>query len=234
MQTPRAPASGAGGSDSDQAGCQRPRHWQSPARTKRARGRWPRTARRAAAWAAAWPAAFMRVRDGFTARQAQKHHAADFHETRQRQRTRKAQQHSRRGRRPGRQMMRRNGRGVGMRRDGIEQPQKHQPLAHKTIQGRQSGNGHGAQREQPGGPRHGAPEPAQPTHFARARGVQHRTGAQKQQRLEQTVIPDMQQSSRQRQPAPGGVAMRGGNHGKPQANENDADVFHAVIGQQAL
>ena len=51
-------------------------------------------------------------------------------------------------------------------------------------------------------------KPAQPAHFARAGGVQHRTRAEKQQRLEQTVVPDMQQPARQRQPPPGGIALR--------------------------
>ena len=44
----------------------------------------------------------------------------------------------------------------------------------------------------------------------------------------------MQQGTGEREPAPGGVTLRRGHHRKTEANENDANVFNAVVGQQTF
>ena len=119
-----------------------------------------------------------------------------------------------------------------MRRHRVEQAEIDQPFADKTVERRQTGNGHRAEREQARRPRHRAPESAEPAHFARAGGVQHRTGAEEQKRFEQPVIPHMQQRAGQREPAPRGIAVRRGDHREAEADEDDADVFDAVIREQ--
>ena len=64
--------------------------------------------------------------------------------------------------------------------------------------------------------------------------MQHRAGAEKQQRLEQAVIPDVQQSARERQPPPGRIPLLHRHEREAKPDENDPDVLDAVIGEQAL
>jgi hypothetical protein len=111
---------------------------------------------------------------------------------------------------------------------------KDQPLADETVQGRQAADGHGAEGEKSCRPGHGPPQAAQAAHLPGARGVQHGARAQKEQGLEEPVIPDMEQPAGQGQDSPLRAPLVHGDHGEAQADEDDADVLHAVVGQQTL
>ena len=64
--------------------------------------------------------------------------------------------------------------------------------------------------------------------------MEHRARAKKEQRLEEPVVPDVQETTGEGEPAPGGVAIFHRHECEPEAKENDADVFDAVVGEQAL
>ena len=52
---------------------------------------------------------------------------------------------------------------------------------------------HRAEREERRRPWHLRPQPAEPAHVARTRGMEHRAGAEEQQRFEEPVVPHVQQ-----------------------------------------
>ena len=171
------------------------------------------------------PAAFVRVRRRLRARCAEENHRARLRETRQRQgpghRQHDRGRHGGPRRRP-------------LARHCVEESEIHQPFADKPVERRQTRDGDRAEREQPRRPRHRAPQSAEPAHLPRARGVQHRTGAEEQQRLERAVIPHVQQRPGQRQSAPRRVAVRDREQRAADADQDDADVLHRTIRQQAL
>ncbi len=117
---------------------------------------------------------------------------------------------------------------------GIEQPQVHQPLADETVERRKPADRHRAQGEQARRPRHPAPQAAQAAHFARAGRVKHGTGPEEQQRLEQPVIPHVQESARERKRAPGRMSMFHRDEREAETDQDDADVLDAVIREQSL
>jgi len=161
---------------------------------------------------------------GLGARLAQKRRAVDLHEAGHGQRADHGQdRHAEHGR---------GGRaGCG---HGAQQAQVHEQFAHEAVEGRQAADGHRAREEGQGGPGHGLGQPAQLVQLARVRAVVHRPGAEEQQRLEQAVVPDVQQAAGHAQGDPLRMAGSAAEGGQAQAHEDDADVLHAVIGQKAL
>ena len=80
----------------------------------------------------------------------------------------------------------------------------------------------------------------QPAHFVqvlRAGGVEHRTGVEEQQRLEQAVVEDVKQRAEQAIAASAASARsrrRQQRHARPDAQQDVADLADAVEGQQTL
>ena len=64
--------------------------------------------------------------------------------------------------------------------------------------------------------------------------MQYRTGGEEQEGLEQAVIPHMEKSACQREPTPRRVSLAHCHQRETQPNENDADIFNAVIREQTF
>ena len=158
-------------------------------------------------------------------RRAEKNDAADFDEARQGQGAGHGQEHGRPHCDPGRRRVRQR---------GVEETQVDQPFADEAVERRQARDGHRAQREETRRPGHGAPEPPESTHLARPRRVQHGTGAEEEQPLEERVVPHVEQRPRERQSAPGRAAVLDRHQREAETDQDDADVLDAVIGEQPL
>jgi hypothetical protein len=117
---------------------------------------------------------------------------------------------------------------------GVEEAEVDEPLADETVERRQAGNRDRTEGEEPGRPRHRSPESAELTHLAGAGGVQDGAGAEEEQGLEEAVIPDVQERAGEGELPPGGVGVFGGDEGAAETDENDADVFDAVVGEEAF
>ena len=83
-----------------------------------------------------------------------------------------------------------------------KESQVEKELTDKSIERRQSTNGHGADEKQPGRPRHPLGESTQVVDLTGMRGMDDRTCAKKQQRLEQGMIPNVEQRAAQPQHDP--------------------------------
>jgi hypothetical protein len=64
--------------------------------------------------------------------------------------------------------------------------------------------------------------------------MQNRTGAEEEEGLEETMVPDVEKAAGESEGAPGGVALFDCDHGETEADKNDADIFHTVIGEEAF
>ena len=64
--------------------------------------------------------------------------------------------------------------------------------------------------------------------------MQHRTRAQKEQSLEKRMIQHMQQSAAESQNRQNRLIQSQSQHAQSQPQGDDADILHAVIGQQPL
>jgi hypothetical protein len=80
-------------------------------------------------------------------------------------------------------------------RDGAEESQLDEELAHKPVERRQAADRHGPHEEAEGGGGHPPCEPTQMIDLAGVGGVDYGTGAQEQQSLEQGVVPDVKEGS---------------------------------------
>ena len=159
------------------------------------------------------------------ARLPKEDHSAHLDEAGEREGPRHAEQHQGGNR----------GQGNASRRvHGVKEPQEHEPFADESVEWRKTANGGCPEREEPGCPRHRAPEPAKAAHLPGARGVQHRTGAEEKKGLEQPVIPYVQEPAGQGEEPPRGIAVLRGDERKAEADEDDADVLHAVVGEEPL
>ena len=113
----------------------------------------------------------------------------------------------------------------------LEKPAINQPFAGEAIQRRQGADGDGAEDEQRRRPRHAFRQPAHVFDVARVRGVDDGPGIEEEQRLEKTVVPDMQQRAAQPQDDPARLVVRSAEQGQAYAHHDDPDVFDAAIGQ---
>ena len=116
----------------------------------------------------------------------------------------------------------------------LEKPGIDQPFAGEAIQRRQGADGDGAEDEQRRRPRHAFRQPAHVFDVARVRGVDDGPGIEEEQRLEEAVVPDMQQRAAQPQDDPGRLVVRSAEQGQAYAHHDDPDVFDAAIGQDPL
>ena len=105
-------------------------------------------------------------------------------------------------------------------------------LADKAVQRRQPGNCRRADQKGRARDRHALEKSAQPIEFPRAGGVQHRSGAEEQQALEDGMVDDVQQAAGQAQGRHRRVPVADPQNAHPQPQGDDADVFHAVVSQQ--
>ena len=115
-----------------------------------------------------------------------------------------------------------------------EQAQVDEQLADEAVQRRQPADGDRADEESQRGSRHGLGQAAEAIDLAGAGGMHHRSGAEEQERLEEGVVPDVQQGPAQAQDDPIGPPQRAADQGQAEAHHDDADVLDAVIGQQPL
>ena len=77
-------------------------------------------------------------------------------------------------------------------------------------------------------------ESAEAIDLARADAVDHGSGGQEEQRLEERVVPDVQQAAAQAEGDPGRLLRADTDQGQAQTHHDDADVLDAVIGEQPL
>ena len=82
--------------------------------------------------------------------------------------------------------------------------------------------------------RHAVDQAAEMLHVALAGRGQHRAGAEEQQALEHRVVEDVEQRRGQRQRRGGVQAVGDERQRQAEADEDDADVLHRVVGEQAL
>ena len=68
--------------------------------------------------------------------------------------------------------------------------------------------------------------------LARAGGVQHRSGAEEQQALEHGMVDDVQQAAGEAQGRHRRVLVADPQDADAEPQRDDADVLHAVVGQQ--
>ena len=88
-------------------------------------------------------------------------------------------------------------RGLRQRRRGQDRLEQ-QPLRNEAVERRQGRDRERTHQEEDRGARHAVDETAQPIEIAPPGGVQHRAGAEEQQRLEPRMIEHMQQRRRHR------------------------------------
>ena len=74
-----------------------------------------------------------------------------------------------------------------------------EPLGNESVEGRQRRNRHCADQERKGRHGHSMNQTAEMFHVAGVRGVQHRAGAEEQQRFEHGVVDGVIQARDQRQ-----------------------------------
>ena len=86
------------------------------------------------------------------------------------------------------------GRGVEAEQERLE----HEPLADEAVQERQAGDGHGAQQEEAGRPRHAAGEAAHLLDLAGSGRGDDAARAEEQQPLEEGVVQDVEKRGRER------------------------------------
>ena len=115
-----------------------------------------------------------------------------------------------------------------------EQAQVDQQLADEAVQRRQPADGDRADEKAQRGPRHRLGQAAESIDLAGAGGMHHRPGAEEQKRLEQGVVPDVQQGPAQAQDDPIAALERPADQRQAEAHHDDADVLDAVVRQQPL
>ena len=116
----------------------------------------------------------------------------------------------------------------------LERAEKNQELADETVQRRQTRNRHRANEKSRRRPRHPFQQPAEVVNFMRSGAMHHRARAEEQQSLEQGVIEHVQQRAAKAQHHQHGRTRAHAQQADAQAQRDDADVFDAVIRQQAL
>ena len=77
-------------------------------------------------------------------------------------------------------------------------------------------------------------EATQKLHIARAGRGERRAGSEEQQTLEDAVIENVKQRGRQRERGGGRHVVRRKGERETEPNEDDADILHRVVGEQAL
>ena len=107
-------------------------------------------------------------------------------------------------------------------------------FADKAVKGRQTGDCHRTDQKGPAGYGHALHQAAQLIDMAGPGFLENRPGPHKQQRFEDGVIEDMEQAAGKAEAGHDPVARRDPDHAQAAADENDADIFNAVIGQQAV
>ena len=115
-----------------------------------------------------------------------------------------------------------------------QQTEVDQQLAHEAVERRQAADRRGADREQRRGAGHRPGEPAETIDLARAGAVDHGSGGQEQQRLEERVVPDVEQTPAQTEGDPGRLLRADTDQRQAQTHHDDSDVLDAVIGEQTL
>ena len=124
---------------------------------------------------------------------------------------------------------------VGVRQVRREQERlQQQPFRDEAVQRRQAGDGEGADERRPGDPGHAVDQAAESSQAALARGVQHRAGAQEQQRLEERVVQAVVQGRGERQGGERGHAEAAKQQREAEPGDDQADVLDRRVGQQAL
>ena len=118
--------------------------------------------------------------------------------------------------------------------DRPEEAEVYEKLAHEAVQGGKAANGHRADEKEGGGPGHGFRESAHEIDTPRPRAADRRSGAQEKERLEEAVIPDVEEAARQAEDQPIAPMGRAAEHREAEAHHDDADVFDAVVGQEPL
>ena len=152
---------------------------------------------------------------------SQKHGAIDLHEAGQRQRA----DH-------GKGRHRDHGQHRMTDHDHVQQSEIDKQLADESIERRQSADRNGPRDKHRRRPRHALGQSSERIDLPRMRRVNHGAGAEKQQRFEQTMIPDMQQASGQAQHHPFGLTGGTSQQRDAEPHQDDADVLDAVIGEK--
>ncbi len=160
------------------------------------------------------------------ARPAEKRDAERLDEARRRERCREREQCADRGNQELEQPLR-QGRA---KEDGLER----EPFGDEAVERRQRRDRGRADQKGEGRERHAMDQPAEALHVALAGAREHRAGAEEQQALEHRVIEDVEEGRSQRERRRGRHLVRLEGERQAKADEDDADVLHRVIGEQAL
>ena len=108
---------------------------------------------------------------------------------------------------------------------GAGQAEVDDELADEAVERRQAADGDGADEEEGGGRGHAAGETAHLLEVAGAGRVDHRAGAEEEQRLEERVVPDVEQAAGQAEQDPVGAAGGAPGERQPQTEQDDPDVL---------
>ncbi len=115
-----------------------------------------------------------------------------------------------------------------------EQTQVDDQLADQAVQRRQAADRDGSDQEGERGRGHPPLQAAQPIDLAGAGGVLNRACAEEEQGLEETVVPDVEQSSRHAEHDQLRASRGAAEQRDAQPEADDPDVLHAVIREQPL
>src|SRR5207244_6109694 len=83
-------------------------------------------------------------------------------------------------------------------------------------------------------PRHRLRETSQVVDVAAVGRVDDGAGTQEEQRLEEGMVPDVQQAPSEAENHPISTPQRTADEGQAEADHDDADVLDAVVGQETL
>ena len=118
--------------------------------------------------------------------------------------------------------------------DSLESAQENHHFADKAVQRRKSANRDRPDQEECRRPRHSFREPPKMIDFKRARRFENASRTEEQESLEQSVIDNVQETACKTEGGQPGEMQAEPQLAQSQADEDDSDVLHAVVGQQAL
>src|SRR5262249_30249047 len=126
----------------------------------------------------------------------------------------------------------RAGRLVPERDGGRESPRVDQELAYEPVERWKAGDGRRPNQEEHARPRHALEEPAELLDVAGLRAVEHGTGSEEQQRLEECVVQDVEEGASEAEDGQRSEASAKSDQTESEAERDHADVLDAGSREQ--
>ena len=120
---------------------------------------------------------------------------------------------------------------TGIQHALLQQTQIDEPFTHQAVEGRQGGDGQTAAEHEAARPGHALEQAAELIHIPRSRGMQNAAGAQKEQPLEQGMIPDVQQAAGKSEEGQRGMPVGLREKAQAQAEKDDPHILNGRVGQ---